>query len=217
VPYAIYRGEIIRSERGGLIGKIYDSERLDLRVSLGGSLPVNNKDNKTREGMPDLDLMLEVGPSLQYRILKNESHELRFDLLMRAALEFGNEVSYEGVITSPRFYYIFNSDYFRFKAAVGPWQANRKYQAYFYDVKKKYETPKRAEYKSGAGYLGTRYALSFGRRFDRLYVGSFVNYYDIEGARNIASPLVKKTDYLAVGLAISWVFAESGLMVNNTE
>ncbi len=41
-------------------GAIYDSEKLDLRLNGRGSLPVNSKDSTAREGMDDLDLVLEV-------------------------------------------------------------------------------------------------------------------------------------------------------------
>ena len=217
LPFAVYRGEYIRSSRGGFMGKIYESDRLDLRVSLGASLPVNNKDNKAREGMPDIDLMLEAGPTLQYRLYKSDIQELRVDLPVRAAFSFGDEVAYRGVIVSPRFYYQLRPDHWKITGTFGPVYSSSKYHEVFYDVKNQYVTDERAEYKANAGYTGMRYSFSVSRRFGQFFIGTFFNYYDIEGAENEDSPLVKQTDYFAAAFAFSWVFAQSKKMVNGDD
>lgn len=217
IPYAIYRGKYIRSDRGGIRGKIYKNERLDLRVSLGASLPVNNEDNKAREGMPDLDLMLEAGPTLQYQLYKTDMQEFRIDLPLRTAFTFGNEISYRGVIATPRLYYQIRPQYWRLTTTIGPVYGSGKYHEYFYDVKSKYATATREEYKSEAGYTGMRYSFSVSRKFGQVFLGTFFNYYDIKGAENERSPLVKQTDYVAVAFALSWVFSESKFKVNGSE
>ncbi len=217
VPYAVYRGEYIRSGRGGLRGRIYESEHLDLRVSLGASLPVNNEDNKTREGMPDLDLMLEAGPTLQYQLYRNDVHELRIDLPVRAAFSFGDGVAYRGVITSPRFYYQMQPNRWKLTATYGPVFGSGKYHEYFYEVKNQYVTDERAEYKAKSGYTGLRSSFSVSRKFGSVFAGAFFNYYDIEGAENEDSPLVKQTDYFAAGFALSWIIVTSRQQVNDDD
>lgn len=36
--------------------------------SFNGTLPVNDHDNEAREGMPDLDALIEFGPSVKYSV-----------------------------------------------------------------------------------------------------------------------------------------------------
>ena len=217
VPYAVYRGEYIRSDRGGLRGRIYESEKLDLRVSLGASLPVSNDDNRAREGMPDLDLMLEAGPTLQYQLFKDESQLLRFDFPVRAAFTVGDDTRFRGGVSSPRLYYQIRPDHWKLTATLGVVYATEKYHAYYYDVESRYATEERPEYIAEAGYTGLRSSFSVSKRFGPVFLGSFINYYDIRGAENEESPLVKKKDYLAVAFALSYVFAESKQRVNGTD
>jgi outer membrane protein len=61
-PYLIYRGERLKANRDGLRGLLFEHPRWDLDISAGGSLPVNSKDNRAREGMDDLDFSFEFGP-----------------------------------------------------------------------------------------------------------------------------------------------------------
>ena len=62
-PFLIYRGEIFQSDRDGASGIFYRSERLESTLSFGGNIRVD-ADNTAREGMDDLDPILEVGPAL---------------------------------------------------------------------------------------------------------------------------------------------------------
>jgi len=209
IPYAIYRGEYIRSSRGGLVGHIYDSDKLDLRLSLGGSLPVNSENNKAREGMPDLDLVLEAGGNMQVSLWQNPEQSLRFDLPLRAAFSVSNEMRYRGIISNPALVYRYQGDHWKFSLSGGPRFSSQKYHAYIYSVKAPYATLDRPEYKAKAGFTGFRASSSISRRFGRLYLGAFLNYYDLQQAENKASPLFKQKDYVSYGLAMSWVFSES--------
>ena len=69
IPYAIYRGDILKVDRDeGISGKIFKSERVNLDISLAGSLPVPETDESARAGMPSLDLLFEIGPELKYKL-----------------------------------------------------------------------------------------------------------------------------------------------------
>ena len=58
VPYFVYRGKYVRTDRSGIKTILFDNNRFDLSISLGGGLPVDSEDNRAREGVPDLDLLL---------------------------------------------------------------------------------------------------------------------------------------------------------------
>src|SRR5574341_1300015 len=44
LPYVIYRGEILRSDRDRVRGLFFESERAELHVSVNGSIPVDSDD-----------------------------------------------------------------------------------------------------------------------------------------------------------------------------
>ena len=214
LPYFIYRGEYVQADRDGIRGAIYDSEKLDLRLNGGGSLPVNSKDSTAREGMDDLDLILEGGPTLQYQLYRGKSHLWRLDFPVRAAFSFGGDgVHHQGWTTNPRIMYRSYLDQWTITSTLGPVFSDRSYHGYIYDVDKGEATPKRDAYNAKSGYTGSRFSLSFRRRYGRLFFSTFFSYYNISGAANEDSSLVKQNDYLSTGIAVAWVFTESEKMV----
>ena len=70
LPYAVYRGEFLRlGDRGAARGIVYDDRR-----GRGGSgprrgVPGRFRRQRAREGMDDLDYLLELGPRVRYRFL----------------------------------------------------------------------------------------------------------------------------------------------------
>lgn len=215
LPYMIYRGDYVRADRDGIRGFIYDSEKLDLRLSGGGSLPVNSKDSDARDGMDDLDLVLEGGPTLQYQLFSGEDQVLRLDLPIRAAFSIGSSIAHQGWTTNPRLLYKKYFPHWTITSTLGPVFSDSSYHGYIYDVDRRFATPDRASYNAKSGYTGTRASLSFRRRFGRLFFGTFFSYYNLNGAANEDSPLVNSTDYFSTGLSIAWVFAEADKRVAN--
>lgn len=214
LPYFIYRGEYVQADRDGIRGSIFKNEKLDLRLSGGGSLPVNSKDSSAREGMDDLDLVLEGGPTLQYKLYHGDNHSWRLDLPVRAAFSIGSGIGYQGLTTNPRIVYRTYLDNWTLTSTLGPMFSDSKYLGYIYDVDKGEARPGRPAYNAKAGYTGTRLSLSFRRRYGRLFFGTFISYYNISGAANEDSPLVKTDDYFSTGFALAWVFSESSKMVD---
>lgn len=209
IPYAIYRGEYLRSDRGGLVGRIYDSLDWDLRLSLGGALPVNSADNDAREGMADLGLILEMGPTLQYTVWQNPQHLLRLDLPLRAGYAFSDSVEYVGLTGNPRAYYRYDLQHWKVTATLGAVVSSRRYHAYFYEVDNDDVREYRPAYHAESGYMGLSSSVGLSRRFGRFYAGVFVRYYQLASAANADSPLLLQEDYVAGGLAMSWIFAQS--------
>jgi MipA family protein len=209
MPFLVYRGDRIRTDRGGLLGRIYDSNVMDIRASIDGSLPVNSEDNDARLGMPDLDLMLEAGPTLQFHLFNSANSQLRFDIPVRAAFSIGDNIEYRGLLTNPRFYYSYKVDKWQWSSVAGPIFSSENFQDYFYEVESQYATPLRAVYNAQGGYTGLRTSLSVRRHFGSFFVGAFLNYYDLHHVKNADSPLMKKQDYLSASFAVVWIFAKS--------
>lgn len=209
-PYVIYRGDYIKADRSGLRGFIYDSDKLDVRMSFSGSLPVNSQDNKTRAGMENLDVMVEAGPNFEYQLYKNTNTLLRFDLPLRAAFSLGNPFMYhQGWTTNPRLYLRQQAKQWTFVSTLGVVFSDQRYHDYIYTVEDTEVTNERSYYQSGAGFTGTRFSISAKRQFGQFITGANMRYYNLSGAKNIDSPLIKQREYLSVGVYVAWVFHRS--------
>ena len=66
LPYVLYRGEVLRSDDRGVRGRFYRKDDLEFSLSFGGALGARSRDNRAREGMPNLDYLGEVGPALRW-------------------------------------------------------------------------------------------------------------------------------------------------------
>jgi outer membrane protein len=79
IPYFIYRGDFFRADRDGIRGIFFESDRVELNVSLFGTVPVDSEKNQARQGMPDLDPTIEVGPLLSVTLARDKVKEWRLD------------------------------------------------------------------------------------------------------------------------------------------
>jgi outer membrane scaffolding protein for murein synthesis (MipA/OmpV family) len=223
VPYGVYRGEFLKADRYGLRGVFLKTDHVDLNVSVGASLPVDSRDNRAREGMPNLRPSLELGPSLQLTMWRSDDARVKLDARfpLRGAMT---------VESSPRF---IGSQFFphlnvgvldpagmdgwRLGFLAGPVYTDRRYNRYFYEVPAAYATASRAAYEPGAGYAGMQVLGALSKRFPKFWVGGFVRYDTLRGAAFEASPLVTSKRYFAAGFGVSWIFAESSQRVTVNE
>ena len=72
-----------------------------------------------------------------------------------------------------------------------------------------FATAERPAYRAPGGYAGWRVLGAVSRRIGNYWVGGFISGDSVRNARFDDSPLVRRNETLAVGLALSWVFAES--------
>ncbi|WP_455201280.1 MipA/OmpV family protein [Kaarinaea lacus] len=216
-PYAIYRGDIFKVDREeGITGKIFKSERLNLDISLAGSLPVPKTDDSARAGMPSLDLLFEIGPELEYKLWQSEKKDntFWFKIPYRFVFSVGDPLlQYQGWTFSPYINYRIKVRQFgglmRYSASIGPIFAGSKYHNYFYEVDSVYVTPERQAYQADSGYSGSRVTVSIARNTKKYFIGLFARYDNLENAVFVDSPLVETTDYFVYGIAFAWIFISS--------
>lgn len=219
VPYVIYRGDYIKADRGGIRSTLFDNENIELNLSLNATLPVNSEDNPARAGMPDLKPTIEVGPTVDINLWQTKGRKMKLDLRLplRSSITFESSPKAIGWLFSPGL----NLD-IRDPAGLAGWNlgivagtifTSRKYNDYFYAVQDRYATPERPAYDPSGGYAGAQFTLAMSKRFERYWVGGFVRYDNMQGASFEDSPLVKQSNALWAGVAISWVFAESSQRV----
>ena len=86
VPVFSYRGEIFQVDREKIRGLLFKSARTELDISINGSVPIRSNGNPIRDGMPDLDPTLEIGPSLNVTLTETGRSKLALRLPLRAVI-----------------------------------------------------------------------------------------------------------------------------------
>jgi hypothetical protein len=69
LPYVVYRGELLQADREGLRGHFFRNDRVDLHLSVNGSIRGQFRQRRAAR-MPDLDPTLEIGPRLDFKLLR---------------------------------------------------------------------------------------------------------------------------------------------------
>jgi MipA family protein len=219
VPVFVYRGEFLQADRERIRGLMYKSDVVEVDVSLNGSVPIKSHDNPARQGMPDLDPTLEIGPSLSVKLYETTGNRLTLRLPLRAvvASDF-RSVHGAGALANPNLNLDIRAAYgWRVGLVGGVLLADRKYHEYFYGVAPEYAREGRPAYRAPGGYSGAQFVAALSRRFEPVWVAGFIKYDVLNGAAFEASPLVEKRKTVAAGVVVTWAFAKSKTLVERRE
>lgn len=224
IPYLIYRGETLKVDRQKVRGLLYSSEIVELDLSVSGSAPVRSRDNRAREGMPDLDPTLEIGPSLNVFLYRSMSGKLGVELRLplRAVESFDSRsVRHEGWLFHPHLNVdlkgVLPGPGWNLGLLAGPVFGSRAYHDYFYGVRPELARADRPAFEAKGGYSGMQFVAALSKRFQSYWVGGFIKADNLQDAAFIDSPLIKRKYAIAGGVALAWVFAQSSAMVESRE
>lgn len=224
LPYIIYRGEMFRADRQGIFARMVDGRRARIDLSFDAGVPVDSSKNEARAGMPDLDAVFEVGPSLEICIWNecNAERVAQFRLPVRAVFSTDfSSIESRGGTLFPHF----NIDLkdigpgggWRYGVSVGALYASERYHDYYYEVLPAYATATRPAYDADGGYSGARIAMTLSKRFRHVWVGGFIRYDGLSGTVFADSPLMRTDHSLQTGVAFAWVFDESDERVDGRD
>lgn len=223
VPHFTYHGDFLKADRHGVRGSFFDSDRLDLTLSVALSPPVSSKDIQARSGMSDLKGSFEIGPQMDVTFWRSDNKARFIKLLMplRAAITVEGSPKEIGWVFHPKL----NMDItdlpglpgWNLGVLAGPLFGDQKQHAYYYSVAPQYANASRPAYEAKAGYAGMQYLASVSKRYPNYWLGGFVRYDNLGGSVFEDSPLVRQKDYFAAGAAITWILGESStrVMVND--
>lgn len=219
VPLFSYHGDFFKADRHGIRGSFFDSDFVDLTISLALSPPGSSSDIKARSGMSDLEATFELGPQVDLTFWRSENRARFFKLLMplRTAITVEGSPQSIGWVFHPKL----NVDItdlpglpgWNLGLLAGPLFGDRRQNSYYYTVAPQFATAERPAYEASSGFAGMQYVMGFSKRFSKYWVGTFLRYDNLSGASFEHSPLVKQKDYFAGGVAITWVFGESSTRV----
>ncbi len=213
-PYLTIQSEYLDIDQG-IKSKLFKSSNIRFSLSGGLGVPANSADSTVRTGMPDLDLVLQLGPSLDVIFDNDKSDKretrLEFPLRVAVATDFSSTQNI-GWVFEPRL--VYDSDRYRkagwaYEATAGVRFATNKYHAYYYDVEPQFATSQRPQFSSSGGYSGLFTDLIASWRKNQLTYFAWIRYQYLGGSVYEASPLVEDTNYFFIGVGINWIFAES--------
>jgi outer membrane protein len=134
VPYAVYRGEILRANRDGARAVLLDSERFDFDISVSAAAPTRSSDNLARSGMADLAPVVEIGPNLNSTLARGAGWKLDLRFPVHAVFTVQSKPQSIGWTASP----VINLDLqwagWNLGVQGGPRWASRRYHGFYYDV-----------------------------------------------------------------------------------
>jgi len=222
LPFPIYRGRFLRvgdDTDKPVTTRIFRRDRVKLDIDFGLNFPVDSDDIDARTGMPDLDLLAEVGPELELQFVKGPKlGDVFLALQARGAFSFdGLEPTWRGLIFSSELKYVrpLNQKKSEFMVRLTPEWAGDEYMNFFYGVAPEFATAEREAYDANGGYLGTKLAFTLKHEFtDEFSLRTGVRFGFYQGARNRASPLYTAENNSGVYIAFLWKFWESTRMVD---
>ena len=210
VPYVKYRGDRLRVDEGAQ-GILIEQPNLLITMSGNLTLPVD-EDTPEREGMDELDAILEIGPSLNYRFLQLDDSAWWLDLPLRFAFAVDGDLEHIGQVWQPRFSWrrpARQLGEWKLRFNIGPLYSSSAHHEYFYSVPVADATPTRPAYNADGGYSGWRSEFTWSKRFGRKYwLGGFLRYDSLRDSEIEDSPLVSKSENWMGGIALAWVFLE---------
>ena len=217
LPYFVYRGERLRADRDGLRGELFESDRVELNLSAGLAVPVRAGRNAARRGMPRLDPVLEVGPSLGIRLAEDRGagSDWRLSVPLRAAFAVDDwQLRDIGFVLAPRLRYTQRAvaalGGATLRVAGGPNFSSRAYHRYVYDVPAAQAAPARPAYTARGGYAGLTLSVTADRAIGAHRFYAYAAADSVRGAEFDDSPLVRRTSGFGVGIAYVYVFASGG-------
>ncbi|MEM9173056.1 MAG: MipA/OmpV family protein [Pseudomonadota bacterium] len=206
LPVVIYRGKFLRVGDGSLAaGRLFESDRLELDLSVNGSFDANSDDVAVRNGMPDLGWAFEVGPELEWLIFapETERRRLKLELPLRAAFSADDgRLNPRGFVFSPQLEYEheFADGRYELSFTLTPSIATRKLHDYFFTVDPQFETANRRQYQARGGYLQTSLGVGLQRRGEKSFAAIGISYVSFSGGANQDSPLFVRDDGWRLGV-----------------
>lgn len=144
---------------------------------MNGSVPAKSKDTIARQGMPDLDPTLEIGPSLNARLYYSANKKANFDVRMSlrsvTATDFRHFQNVGGLFQPQLNLDVrdINDSGWNIELVGGLIFSSQRYHQYFYNVAPQHATTAtRPAYTAGGGYAGTQFIFAFNKRQDKRWM-----------------------------------------------
>ncbi len=214
LPYLIYRGEVLRSERGGAGLRAFKADAFELDLGASAALGSSAKRIEARQGMPDLGTLVEIGPRLRWTLASQpDGSSWRLDLPLRSVHDLSDGLQRRGTTFEPalRWQGPMGSSFF-VGTGLSAVVADRQLAQTFYGVERSQATVARSTYSARAGLITWRVSGSLAWRMGANWNAfTYARMDSVAGAANESSPLIRQTNGVSAGLGLSYTWRRSSL------
>lgn len=209
IPYFIYRGKFIQSDREGVRGQFINTDNWELSLSLSANVTPESDKNQLRQelGLPGLGSTVEIGPAVNINLTGDSLRQgWLLSLPLRAIFAIGgDDAGYIGYQVQPQIIYRtrWNNLGFAFRSSVS--FASDDYHGYYYNIDAAHATNAFPSFTAGRGYSGWANQAAISHQFGDWRLGLFVRHDYLGGTTFIDSPLIETKESLRGGIALIWV------------
>jgi MipA family protein len=209
-PHIRFQSKYLSIDRAVVQAHLSESDIFQLDVSFNGALKVDSDDNLLRQGMPDLDYILEAGPSFNWLLYGSfaAKNKITFDFPVRSVVATDvSAIDAIGWRLEPTLHWFkeWTKDFhWEMDQQLRLLYASEDYHDYFYSVDTAFVNASRSFFDAKDGYGGWQYRLKLKARHNNRILGVFIIYSDISDAVYKDSPLVVEKSNITIGVFASW-------------
>ena len=215
LPYALYRGKVLRADGDSAGLRAVKTERYELDLGVSGSFGGGNSQIRAREGMRELGTLVELGPRLKIRLGDTAAPATdgrwRLDLPLRGVFDLNDDGRHRGMAFEPQL--VFERQArggWRYSSSLGAIVADRRLGEHFYGVSSSEALPWRPAYTAKSGLVAWRLSASASYSLSRDWrLFGFARLDSVAGAANADSPLVRDRTGTSVGFGVSYTWMRS--------
>lgn len=220
LPFFIYRGKFFRADQGTVGLRAIKTDTLEVDVGFGGAFGSNSNDIEARKGMQNLGTLVEFGPRVKWKLGNTPDDKpdtmagvgrLRFDVALRGVFDLSDAFKDKGIALEPELVYEYAASHgWRTSTSLGLVFGDERLADTFYGVAPIYATSVRPAYAASAGLIASRFSVTLTRKLSPNFrIFGFARVASVEGAANMASPLVRQKTGSTMGLGLTYIFARS--------
>lgn len=213
LPYAVYRGPLLRIDRNSVGVRALKTPGFEVDVGFSGAFGSRADEVEARRGMAEIGTLVEFGPRLRWNLGDAPGGgRWRAELPLRGVFDLEDHFAWRGAALEPELGWERRGiGGWNLGASVGAVFGNRRLANTFYRVAPPEARPGRAAYDAQAGLVALRLGASAGRQLtpDWRFL-AFARLDSVAGAANRDSPLVRRTTggSVGVGLVYTWLRSE---------
>lgn len=218
LPYAIYRGQVLRADRDTAGLRAIHTDDFDLDVGFAGSFGSSSDKIEARRGMPNLGTLIEFGPRLRWKLGDGPGGgRWRFDLPLRGVFDLSDRAAHRGMSLEPEVFFRRESPTgWTYSMSFGAIFADQRLADTFYEVAPRYATADRPAFQAKPGLVAWRVGTTLSRKLGTDWrVFGFARLDHLAGAANRDSPLVRRDSGVSAGVGVAYTWLRSDTMAED--
>lgn len=206
LPYALYRGPLLRADQGAVGLRAVKTASYEFDVGFAAALGSQSSDIDARRGMDDLGTLVEAGPRIKWFLgPPRDPTRWRVELPLRGVFDLSDGLAYRGLALAPALIFEHRVLGLTHEISAGALVGSRKLNDMFYGVSAAEATARRPAYAADSGLVAWRLQTSVSRAIGaQWHAFAFARLDSVAGAANAHSPLVRRRHGGSIGLGLAW-------------